>query len=565
MFMTGYDGALMHKSQLGEGDSIAHNISLTYSLGLYIDSSRTKDCELVRQSSLGSKINHDYRSSNVRFERFDWVGPISHFSSSCWVVAKDSGSKHAMLKAYYTGSAAERDHGIPRRIVAEGENLIPPNALQGVQPLVTEAMEVLRKNLGLNLVSICGAGSEGVAVEVSQHDVQETFVVKLTSQPVHALKRGGVLCEAALLYQATRKQGCQGIGIFCPTLEKDIGWGTCPVALLRANGQLIGARAMQHFDVDGSFIRKKLSERFMVGRESQNAEAVLRDMQSVLRGTMQATVWMHASGLAHGDLKDSNMLLKRLKQIPRDTRVAFCVVEGITYQIVFGDWGHARWSGQSDTAIHVFTRGGKEHETTTLLDVHPKESFTLVQARELRKSYGHMLQTPFSFVHPGSGTVSSRCPNHDREFQHGQGAVQRLFDQAADMWALGVFSVRVLAPPFRRPRDNCGQEWAEGLWKASERAEKQLKALKPSSGGKRASEALHALSVPEDRGSWIAAMVRVLYQTDRWPILSGCLSGDCGSQWLSLLDLQQGLLRFTSEDRLKANDALEHMFFGLDL
>ena len=89
--------------------------------------------------------------------------------------------------------------------------------------------------------------------------------------------------------------------------------------------------------------------------------------------------------------------------------------------------------------------------------------------------------------------------------------------------------------------------------------------MKPSSGGKRASEALHALSVPEDRGSWIAAMVRVLYQTDRWPILSGCLSGDCGSQWLSLLDLQQGLLRFTSEDRLKANDALEHMFFGLNL
>ena len=565
MFMTGYDGVLMHKSQLGEGDSIAHNISLTYSLGLYIDSSRTKDCELVRQSSLGSKINHDYRSSNVRFGRFDWFGPISNFTASCWVVAKDSGPKHAMLKAYYTGSAAERDHGIPRRIVAEGENLIPPDARQGVQPLVTDAMEVLRKDLGLNLVSICGAGSEGVAVEVGRHDVQETFVVKLTSQPVHALKRGGVLCEAALLYQATRKQGCQGIGIFCPTLEKDIGWGNCPVALLRANGQLIGALAMQHFDVDGSFIRKNLSERFMVGHESQNAAALLRDMQSVLRGTMQATVWMHASGLAHGDLKDSNMLLKRLKQIPRDPRVAFCVVEGITYQIVFGDWGHARWSGQSDTAIHVFTRGGKEHETTTLLDVHPKESFTLVKARELSKSYGHMLQTPFSFVHPGSGTVSSRCPNHDREFQHGQGAVQRLFDQAADMWALGVFSVRVLAPPFRRAHDNCGQEWAEGLWKASERAEKQLKALKPSSGGKRASEALHALSVPEDRRSWIAAMVHVLYLKDRWPILSGCLSGDCGSQWLSLLDLQQGLLRFTSEDRLKANDALEHMFFCLDL
>jgi len=58
---------------------------------------------------------------------------------------------------------------------------------------------MLRKVVGLNLVNICGAGSKGVAVEVRQSNEPGTFVVKLTRQPVAGLKKGGVLCEAALI------------------------------------------------------------------------------------------------------------------------------------------------------------------------------------------------------------------------------------------------------------------------------------------------------------------------------------------------------------------------------
>ena len=65
----------------------------------------------------------------------------------------------------------------------------------------------------------------------------------------------------------------------------------------------------------------------------------------------QAVAWMHYSDLAHGDLKPDNILLKRLDRRPGDWRVAFCEVGGEIYQVIIGDWGTARWSGEG---IHAF-------------------------------------------------------------------------------------------------------------------------------------------------------------------------------------------------------------------
>jgi serine/threonine protein kinase len=332
--------------------------------------------------------------------------------------------------------------------------------------------------------------------------------------------------------------------------------------------ELVAAVAMECFDLDGSNIWRPLGRRFRKGEVAD----LLRDVQSVLRGTVQATVWMHKSGLAHGDLKDSNMLLKRLAQTPADPRIAFCVVGGVTYQIVFSDWGHARWSGQNEKASHAFSKlqhGGKEHCTTHIIDAASKmDRISPVQLRELNLAYGFQLRNPSVFRHPGSGTVLFRCPEYDREFKSGEGAVQRRFDQAADMWALGVLGVYLLAPPLLQDgqtdahlRDS---DWAGRLKKASSTAERKLKAER-SSGARLGGKAMDAALQPDDSGSWIATMVRVHYKKNLWPILKDLLSGERNSEWLSWLDLLHGLLTYSSEVRLQANDALEHHFFSMDL
>ena len=140
-----------------------------------------------------------------------------------------------------------------------------------------------------------------------------------------------------------------------------------------------------------------------------------------------------------------------------------------------------------------------------------------------------------------------------------QGVAQRSFDQAADMWALGVISVCVFAWPRVGPGHYDGKEWADRLRKASHAAEKRLTAVSRC-GSERGSQAMEASLRSEDCGSWIATMVRQRYSSDRWPILSGRLSGQHGSGWMSLLDLQHGLLRYSSENRLKAAKALDHGF-----
>jgi serine/threonine protein kinase len=357
------------------------------------------------------------------------------------------------------------------------------------------------------------------------------------------------------------------IGIFYPTLCTDIGWGTCAAALLRVSGELVAAIAMECYDMDGGKIWNKLGRRFMEGENTD----LLRDLQSLLRGTIQATVWMHKSGLAHGDLKDSNMLFKIIKETPNDSRIAWCAVEHTKYQIVFGDWGNARWSWQTEKAFHTFApirHGGQEYCTTNIIDaVNDRDQISPVNARELNSAFGLLLKKPTRYRHPGAGTALFCCPDIQRVFKPGDGVVQRRFDQAADMWALGVLGVCLLAPP---GFEQTGQktirdvDWAERLKQASRVAEKQLKAER-SSGAQLGGKAMQATLQPEDCGSWIATMVRRHYQQDRWPILSDRLSGEHKSEWQSWLALLHGLLTYSSKDRLKANDALENPFFFMSL
>ena len=79
----------------------------------------------------------------------------------------------------------------------------------------------------------------------------------------------------------------------------------------------------------------------------------------------------------------------------------------------------------------------------------------------------------------------------------------------------------------------------------------------------RGTQALQMLDSDTDAycGSWIAGLVHKYYSRDMWPILSSCMSGQQKSDWLSLLDLQEGLLTYSSEERFAAEKALDHACF----
>ena len=419
-------------------------------------------------------------------------------------------------------------------------------------------MEVLRKHAGFDLIKICGCGSFGLVVQVRQQSDALPFAVKIGKRPFHQLTRLGVLVEAALLHRATKSKD-DSVGIFYPLLCTQIGWGPSGTALLRVNGDLVSAVAMECADSDADRIWRKFGQRFM----SNGDETLLPDQQSFLRGIITAAAWMHKSGFAHGDLKPSNILLKRLDGIPGDSRVAFCKVQECFYKIVFGDWGHARWSGRSEDCFHLFTNGPgtQMHSDQLFRPEGDGRSINLIQARTLGTVFGHQLQNPCSFPHPGPGTVTFRAPDPPQDFQPGEGRQQRLFDQAGDMWAIGVISVRVIAPPRGQDSDleKRDREWSRNLQRSSRNA-MTLQCGK-SSVRKRGGQAVQqALSQPVDRGSWIATMVRTQF-LDRWAGLSGHLSGRHGSVWLCLLQLQEGLLTYSSEERLNGVAELQHAFF----
>jgi serine/threonine protein kinase len=419
-------------------------------------------------------------------------------------------------------------------------------------------MEVLRKNAGVDLLKIRGEGSEGAVVEV-QSGRSQPFVVKIGKQQYDEARRLGGLSQAATMHRMSRHPNMVSM-----KLNTDLGWST---ALLWASGQYVAAVAMECADTDAHQMWADFRKRF----KNQEDTELLPDVRSFSKGTIQVAGWMHGMGLAHGDLKPANILLKLLDCAPENPHVAFCVVQGRIFQIVLGDLGHARWSGQGMNATHVFTKQKHGCRTHALPLDFPsgkclRDSIVVVETSVCSQAFGHWAKVEHSLEHPGSGTVTIRAPDYNRCFKAGEGADQRSFDQSADMWAVGIMDLRILALP---NSDKAGQQplsrdadWAEGIRKASHIAEKRLLSLNAGLSSKRGANSLSGVLDARDRGSWIAKIVREKNQHDSWPLLDGRLSGQEKSAWASLLDLLEGLLRYTSEHRLTADRALRHRFFS---
>lgn len=557
MTMTQYDGKLVLASEV---DDKTYVISINYGLNA-IDSGKIPDYQLVNNSALGCKANHAGKDRTVKYHRnYSERSLIAGCNQAIYLVAVVSGSPHTELLGHYTAGAAERDHGIPRVVVKEGKDSIPETERGKAPLLVLDAIEVLRKDAGLDLLTIRGQGSEGAVVEV-QSGGSQPFVVKISIQRYDRAKRLGGLCAAALMHQAAKHPN-----IISMKLNRDIGWSS---ALIKASGQYVAAVAMERFDTDAHAMWADLQKRF----KNQGDSGLLPDLKSVWKGTIQVADWMHGYGMAHGDIKPSNVLLKRLETTPDNPHVAFCVVSGTIYQIVFGDLGYARWSGQAVDAVHVFadkTSGGRVHSLSMEFPTGKcvnglGDNIIPVNTRECSKAFGHLAKIEQVLEHPGAGTVTIRAPHYDRCFQAGQGKDQRRFDQSADMWALGVMGFRILAPTISdKSRKRPEEDWAQGLRNASENAEKWLRFsnVEAHCGSKRGVRSLLEVLDPRDCGSWIVKMVREKYSGDSWPLLSDRMSGHEKCAWMSLPDLLEGLLRYSSEHRLTANRALEHRFFS---
>ena len=563
MHMTAYDGELVDSDNVDTYEKKIHVISVSFSLKQAIDSGLTADAVLVKNASLGSKANHVYRDQNVRYVRnYFERSPIAGCNQVIFLDSTADGGPHTELVGNYTSGAAERDHRIPRYTVEEGKDNIAVSEREKTSHLVIDAMQVLRKKTGVDLLKIRGEGSDGAVVEV-QCGGSKPFVVKISNRQFDETKRLGGLSEAALMHQMTRHADSN---IVCMNLNNELGWST---ALLKASGQYVAAVAMDCADTDAHEVWAEFRKRF---KNPVDAE-LLPDMRSVSKGTIQVAGWMHGLGLAHGDLKPANILLKRLDSIPVDPHVAFCVVKAITYQIVFGDFGHARWSGQGMNATHVFTEhkhGGKKHSLPLDFPAgkclnNDQDSIVVVKTSVCSGVFGHRGRVEHILEHPGAGIVMIRAPEYNRIFRAGQGADQRRFDQSADMWAVGIMGLRIIAPvQGQGQQHDRDQEWADGIRKASESAHKQmtLDAHESRQSSRRSLLMIRVLQDARDKRSWIAKMVREKYPSDSWPLLDARMSGQETSAWISLLGLLEGLLQYNSELRLTADRALNHSFFS---
>jgi serine/threonine protein kinase len=444
--------------------------------------------------------------------------------------------------------------------------------------LVVATAEKLRRNLGWTLHRKCGNGSFGVVVEVSTG--VRRFAAKIGKRRYDECFRLCVLAEAAILRFANKKQDdSNAVGVFSLKLVTDCGLDSGGAVLVGQPNYRVAVLAMELADCSARGIWKAMSKRFRDGDDV----SLLRDLQSVIRGTVQVVSWMHECELAHGDLKPDNILLKKLSEAPCDWRVAYCTVEGVYYQIFLSDWGHAQWSGKGD---HVYSTEGKNASTPGMNELAcSRDDVVPLGARDLQVAFCLNARTALILRHPGFGTAWIQAPNCSRLFLFGDGIAQQKFDQSADIWALGAICARVFAAPWTGTDKKESESWTNTLHQASSIAEerlvsallaktkaKKVATLPKSKVAERAIAALNSTgslmhgqaaeesreSAEKSRESWIESMVEQHYPKEIWQSLSSCITGQNGAEWKLLLDLLQGLLRYSAENRLTAKQAQLH-------
>jgi serine/threonine protein kinase len=514
----------------------------------------------VEKGSLGCFSNHKEQKSLAKFRHRDVISPVSGHSKSIHLQAKRPAEQHEEVTSYYTPGSARR-HDIPRAFNVAGCNDITDDQLAaaGLSKLVVSGMHLLREQGGYDLLDVLGKGGFGGVLKIRFRE--SVFAVKLGSTPYSKSVRHDVLVEAAVMGLAAR-----GSNQFSLMLHKSAGWSS-GAALLKSGSDRIAAVAMQCADSSSHALWCTMGERFRAGDQQ-----LFPDLRSVLKATTQVVAWAHEQQLVHGDLHAGNVFLIRLAEhCTLRSGMATCCVRGQLYQVLLGDWGLARWSSYTDVA-HRFTDGvsGRHHPPIKGLEQEVAGAIFPVSVNDLNVSFGLLRKSPAEFPHPGGGSYLIRAPHCKSWNQVSELEVldssrkQRNFDQAGDAWALGVLAARVIAPrPLKeQDKEQSGHKfWAQKLQTASKNARTtDTRSHNASSRAKRALDSIQA-----DSGEvkpWIIDFCRDLNSGKTWDPLFQRLNGSEAEHWNLLLDLLQGQLTFSSQQRMTPMRSLEHAFFS---
>ena len=535
----------------------------------------------MENNSFGHIANHSGNGSVAAYTTRFCRAPVSGYSESIHLTARGDGEAGVEVTAFYSRGSAERDHKIPRAAIQAGADHIGDD-LNSLPQLVRDGAHVLRLQCGFDLHRVCGRGSFGGVIAASFGG--ESFAVKIGNAPYSSDARLSVLVEAALMdfagkFQDEARDGANDFGTFALRLRTVLG---CPAALINVRDQRVAVVAMELADSSAREMFHAMGQRFRdVDREED--PCLLRDVSSAVKGVLTVVGFMHSSGLVHGDLKPDNILLRKLPSIPSDQRIAFCTVGGQTYQIVLCDWGLARWPGKGTEAAHVFSDVGVVHSSMRIEELSQgPDSVVGVGLQDLQVVFGLRLRRAVNFWHPGPGTEWTRAPECSSQFVIGQGLEQRRVGQAGDVWAVGAVGARLIAaPPFSAAKQSEMRGWTKNLMQSSKKAyesgqaalqsaakRKKLEFRPTSLGSSRAcaAAAAAAASAPDFSNRppelWLEAMVRREYGKDPGRFLIHRIGGAHGRRWRLMLEVVQGLLSWTSEDRRKfAAGALLHPFF----
>ena len=130
--------------------------------------------------------------------------------------------------------------------------------------------------------------------------------------------------------------------------------------------------------------------------------------------------------------------------------MAFCEVGGEIYQVIIGDWGTARCSGEGTDAKHVFTQSGHSPTGWAIQDLAKEEEIIVpVGTNELQVAFSFRAKKSHEIIHPGFGTFWIRAPGYDRKFQDGRNNADSTKQLTFGPWALRVFALLHCCPNHR--------------------------------------------------------------------------------------------------------------------